>query len=56
MFKPQDDGIKPWPRRIQANDSRKDNLSSLLNSDTLHHVNNLSCNDSKDCQPSSGQF
>ena len=49
MFKPQDDSVKPWPKRIQDNGLGKNYQSSYLNSDTLHYVNNLSsnCNDPK---------
>ena len=54
MFKPQEDGMKAWPRRTQDDESKEDNHSSFLN--TLHNVDKLSCNDSKDCSPPSANF
>ena len=56
MFKPQEDGMKAWPRKTQDDESKEDNHSSFLNSDTLYNVDNLSCDDSKDCKPWSGNF
>ena len=56
MFKPQEDGIKASPRITQDDESKEDNHSSFINSDTLPHVDNLSCNDSKSCKPWSGIF
>ena len=56
MFKPQEDGMKAWPRRTQDDESKEDNHSSFLDSYTLHNWDKLSYNDSKDCSPPSANF